>query len=384
MNLAAYFRNFSIAPIQLTFLEKCIAALTCLIAVFLTTTISQLSTDGHSSVLLASMGASAVILFATPGSPLAQPWPFIGGHLFSALIGVFAAHYVPDLALAATLAVGFSVIVMLLLRCLHPPGAATALAPALLSVHSSKPDLEFLFDPVGLNLFVMMTSALIINRLILRRDYPAKPQAGRLVNQQKYQPDNLLSISQADMKQATQGFHEFLDISAEDLCLILTRLQILSLEKNIGPICCGDIMQRKIISVEYATEVEAAWLLMHEQGLKVLPVLDQTRRVIGIVTRYDFLKQLKLTPYQNFQDKWLTFIKRSPDTTTNKPEAIGHIMTRKVKTLPASAHIGELLPLVVNEGHHHIPIVDDAGHFLGMVFQSQLLATLFKEQAQHV
>ena len=381
MQLAAYLRNFSIAPIQLTFLEKCITALACLIAVFLTASITQRYTEGQSAVLIASMGASAIILFATPGSPLAQPWPFVGGHLFSALIGVCAAHYVPDIVLAATLAIGFSVMLMLLLRCLHPPGAATALAPVLHAIHSSTPDLKFLFAPVGVNVLVMMLSALLINRLILKRDYPAKTQAGGLVNQQTQQPDNLLGISQADIKQAPREFHEFLDISAEDLCQILTRLQLLALEKNIGQISCGDIMQRNIISVEYATEVEAAWLLMHEHRLKVLPVLDQTHRVIGIVTRYDFLKNLKLTPYQNFQDQWLTFIKRSPDTTTNKPEAIGHIMTRKVKTLPASAHIGELLPLVVNEGHHHVPIVDDSGHFVGMVFQSQLLATLFKQQA---
>jgi CBS domain-containing membrane protein len=115
--------------------------------------------------------------------------------------------------------------------------------------------------------------------------------------------------------------------------------------------------------------------------LKALPVLDRSSRVIGIVTQYDFLKNLKLTPYQNFQDKWLAFIKRSQDITTNKPEAIGHIMTRKVKILSASAHIAELIPLVVNEGHHHVPIVDEEGRFVGMVFQSRLLSTLFNNQA---
>lgn len=136
-------------------------------------------------------------------------------------------------------------------------------------------------------------------------------------------------------------------------------------------------MQNHIVTAEYATEVEAAWVLMHSQQLKVLPVLDRTRRVIGIVTRYDFFKNLQLTPYQSFQDKWLAFIKSTPDTHTTKPEALGHIMTRQVKTLPSSAHIAELLPLIVNEGHHHIPITDADGRFIGLVFQSRLISALF-------
>ena len=381
MMMKAIFQPFAIAPDPLTFLEKCLAGLLCLIAIFLTATLTQVSSPGDSAVLIASMGASAVILFAVPGSPMAQPWPFLGGQMLSALIGVCAAHYVADNVKASALAVGLSVLLMLLLRCLHPPGAATALAPVLAdSASQAWPDFGFLLVPVAMNVACMLVIALVINHLILHREYPAKTPEQRLAYQQKNRTGNLAGISQADIVQATQGYHQFLDVGADDLCQILTRLQLQAFQNNYGLKSCGDIMQRGIITVEYATEVEAAWALMHEHGLKVLPVLDKTRRVIGIVTRYDFLKNLKLTPYQAFQEKWLWFIKPSPELTTNKPEAIGHIMTRKVKTLPASAHIAELVPLVVNEGHHHVPIVDDAGRFIGLVFHSRLLSALFNQQ----
>jgi CBS domain-containing membrane protein len=55
-------------------------------------------------------------------------------------------------------------------------------------------------------------------------------------------------------------------------------------------------------------------------------------------------------------------------------------MTRKVKTLPATAHIAELIPLVVREGHHHVPIVDHEDRFVGLVFQNNLIAALFNQQ----
>lgn len=380
MKLAAVLRRFAIEPIQLSILEKCIAALACLTAILLTAAITQVYAAEHAPVLVASMGASAVILFAIPGSPLAQPWPFIGGQMLSASIGVGTAWYVPEVVPASALAVGLSVLAMLSLRCLHPPGAATALAPVLTGLHTSLPDFEFLLAPVGINVALMLILALTINRLLLRRDYPARMASGSSSSAQNISEGNLAGISPADIEQATRGHNQFLDIGADELCRIFTRLQLLSFQKNMGSMSCGEIVQRGIITVEYATEVESAWALMHDNHLKVLPVLDRTQRVIGIVTHYDFLKHLQLAPYRSFQDKWLAFIKRTQEITTDKPEAIGHIMTRKVKILPASAHIAELIPLVVNEGHHHVPIVDDEGRFIGLVFQRRLLSALFNRQ----
>lgn len=131
MKPADLLRRLAIEPIQLSFKDKWIAALACLAAILLTGAITQICAAEHAPVLVASMGASAVILFALPGSPLAQPWPLVGGQMLSALIGCGMIYYTPDIVTASALAVGLSVLAMLRLRCLHPPGAATALAPIL-------------------------------------------------------------------------------------------------------------------------------------------------------------------------------------------------------------------------------------------------------------
>lgn len=372
-----FLRDLTIEPVDLSLKEKCVATLACFCAILLTGWLTQAYASEHAAILVASMGASAVILFVIPGSPLAQPWPFVGGQLLSAAVGVNCAFYIHDVALSAALAVGLAVLVMIALRCLHPPGAATALAPVLSGAHQSLLDLDFLLLPVGINVLLMLVLALIINRLVLRRDYPSQLSFTKRPTHQNTPQNNLTGISLTEVEQVTRNFEHFLDIGADELLQVFNRLQLLTTQKQVGPICCGEIMQRDIVTVEYATEVEAAWVLMHEQQLKVLPVLDRTHRIIGIVTQYDFLKNLKLTPYESFQDKWLAFIRSTNATHTNKPEAIGHIMTRKVITLPTTAHIVELLPLIVNQGHHHVPIVDADGRFVGMVFQSRLLSTLF-------
>jgi CBS domain-containing membrane protein len=375
-----FFDNFTIASNQLTLIQKGYAALACLMAIFLTATVTQLYAIENAGILVASMGASAVLLFVVPSSTMAKSWPFAAGQMVSALVGIYIAHYETDFVRASAFAVGLSVLLMLLLRCLHPPGAATALASLHNTVNADLPDFSFLLMPVGINVVIMLMIALLVNRLILPRLQHAKtPMPAHLTNQNDQQ-GYLLSINTGDIEQVIQSFDKFLDIGTDDLCQLLTQLHLRSFQKNAAIKTCSDIMQRNIITVEYATEVESAWVLMHEHHLKVLPVLDKSKRVIGIVTHYDFLKHIKLTPYQSFQEKWLSFIKPSLDVTTQKPEVMGHIMTRKVKTLSADAHIAELVPLVVNEGHHHVPIVDDEERFIGLVFQSSLLTALFNQQ----
>ncbi len=77
--------------------------------------------------MVASLGASAVLVFGIPSSPLSQPWPLLGGSILSVWVGMACAALVPDLALASALAVALAVALMVPLRCLHPPGASLAL-----------------------------------------------------------------------------------------------------------------------------------------------------------------------------------------------------------------------------------------------------------------
>ena len=81
--------------------------------------------------LVAPLGASAVLVFVLPASPLAQPWSVVAGSVLSALVAIACVHLAANAVLAAGLAVGLAVLVMGLCRCLHPPGGAVALLVVL-------------------------------------------------------------------------------------------------------------------------------------------------------------------------------------------------------------------------------------------------------------
>ncbi|MFZ2406629.1 MAG: HPP family protein, partial [Methylobacter sp.] len=290
-------------------------------------------------ILVASMGASAVILFIIPNSPLAQPWPFFGGQLVSAIIGVACTQWFTDIALASACAVGGSIFAMLLLRCLHPPGAATAIAPILAGDPVSSLGYGFVLMPVGLNAAIMLVIAIVINRWVLRYDYPIIP--GNKNTEVK--PTEQSGISDQDLKLALENMDTFMDVSAGDLRKLLTDAEARSFKRFKGNITCADIMVRHIPAVEYGTDVEEAWNIMHKQKLKAMPVIDRARRVIGIITWNDFFKFINLGAYESFQDKFRAFIRRTPDVSTDKPESVGHMMTTSVIVLPETTHIVDLI-----------------------------------------
>lgn len=383
MKRLSLLKAFVVDPVQLNLKVKILSLLACFCAIFFIAIFTQ-ATVGPSGapVIVASMGASAVILFFIPNSPLAQPWPFAGGQICSAVVGMSCALNITETASAAAAAAGASVLVMLLLRCLHPPGAATALAPVMAGDSITSLGYSFVLTPVAINAGIMLLLALAINRWLMKRDYPSALSVTSTVGQAEDSVSTSIhkvGISEADIALALKESSSLVDVTPTELSHILSNAEMNTFKRVRGDITCADIMQREVISVEYGTEVEDAWLLIQEKRLKVMPVVDNTKRIIGILTWHDFFKHINLHAYDSLQEQFRRFIRRSTGVETDKPEAVGHIMTRSVVSLEETAHIVELIPLMSLQGHRQIPIIDKDHRLVGMVYQANLVAALYNQ-----
>jgi len=96
-------------------------------AVVAMTVVGALAAWTHFPLLLAPLGATAVLLFAQPASALAQPANVFGGYAVSALLGLLAALFWPGEWPAATICVGIAIAAMLALRVTHPPAGGVPL-----------------------------------------------------------------------------------------------------------------------------------------------------------------------------------------------------------------------------------------------------------------
>lgn len=133
----------------------------------------ELFSDVDQLYMLGSFGASAVLIYGAPKSPLAQPRNLIGGHMLSALIGVISFHLLGHWPLVAEpTAVATAIAAMHLTRTLHPPGGATALIAVAGSESLHHLGYLYILMPVGTGALTLLIVALLVNNANPQRRYP--------------------------------------------------------------------------------------------------------------------------------------------------------------------------------------------------------------------
>lgn len=338
----------------------------------------ELITPYQHPVLVASMGASALLLLVIPNSPLAQPYPFVVGHLVPAFVGVVCARIFNDIYLGAAFTVSLSLLAMYLLNCLHPPGGAAALVP-IISVDHQALGFEYLLLPVLINVLTMLLLAVLMNKYFLKREYPVRldHKTGTDHHHNDPNPMGRLGISTEDMHAALKDFNAYLNITEKDLAKIYNDAQSKAYTRKFGEVRCRDIMSKDVKVVEFGTDLEEAWALLRFHKVKILPVVDKVNRVIGVISLVDFLKRADLKTYESFAEKLVAFIRKSTTIHTEKPEAVGQIMASPAFTVSEDAYIASLVPLLSDRGLHHIPVVDKEHRLVGIITQSDLIGALY-------
>jgi CBS domain-containing membrane protein len=190
--------------------------------------------------LVSSMGSAAVLLFAAPHGAMSQPWPLFGGNIVSAVIGVFCVRWLGnEPMLAAALAVSLSIAAMYGLRCLHPPGGATALSVVLGGETVHALGYGFVLSPVLLNVAAIFAVAVVFNYPFAWRRYPQSWVRRSKVDAETPRED---MIKHSSLVYALSQIDTFVDVSEEDL----QRIYALALA---GPPPAGQAVRLDSISV---------------------------------------------------------------------------------------------------------------------------------------
>ena len=363
VRLARWLRHFWPAPLGIDGRERLRFIVGAVIGVLLTGLLSRWWAGGSSAGpwMVASLGASAVLVFGMPSSPLAQPWPVLGGSTLSALVGAVCSAFIPDPALAGAVAVGLAIALMVPLRCLHPPGGAMALYVVL----TSGDGWHLAAFPILFNVIVLLVSAVVYNVLTGRRYPHPQRMAARTDMAQG-------AFTASDVDTALAHYNQVLDVSRADLEGLLHLAGRAAFQRTLGEVRCSDIMSRPPFAVEAGVSLKDAWALMRAQQIKALPVVDAQRLVVGIVTVADFMRLANLDMHEGFGQRLRMLVMGR----TGQPQNVGEIMSHPVQVAHVGQHAMDLVPLFSQGGHHHIPIVESEGRLVGVITQTDLVRTL--------
>jgi CBS domain-containing membrane protein len=187
---------------------------------------------GHGEALpwlTVSMGASAVLLFVVPSSPMAQPWPIVGGNSLSALVGFATGQALGHGAIACGVAVGLAIAVMSITRSLHPPGGGAALTGVIGGSLVQESGWLFPVAPVALDAVILVAIGWAFHRLS-GHAYPHRlvPTVPRTL------PLGEPGVRDEDLDAVLASMGEAFDVDREDLRRLLSEFELRNFSRVDG------------------------------------------------------------------------------------------------------------------------------------------------------
>lgn len=314
--------------------------------------------------LFAPLGASAVLVFAVPNSPLAQPWPAIMGNTLSALWALLLLSALPHLPSPwpEAFAVGGAIAVMLLCRALHPPGGAMALLVAL-----TAPKLV----PLGWHLIAtvfLLTLALVLAGVFYhratRRSYPLRHAAPA----QARQPSaGRLALSNEDLTALLTRFDQSYNLSPEDLGELLAAAEEQAIQKRFAAVTCGEVMSARLLTATPADTLETVADLFHRHPVKSLPVLGAQGELRGLLLRSDLFDWLW---EGHRRSRWRALLRpRLPAATVER------LMRAPELCVQEATPLGELLGALAQHTVPFIPVLRGT-QLAGLITRTDVIRAL--------
>lgn len=307
--------------------------------------------------LIAPFGASSVLLFAVPNSPLAQPWAAVVGNTVAALIGVAACLLIADPALRIALAVGCAVTATILCRALHPPAGAVAMTAAMSPDAVADLGFRFALTPVAAGTILLVALAAAYARLT-GRHYPLRQFDGHHPNRtQDPAPDHRLGLSEAQLNEILERYRQSFNLGAEDLARLLGAAELQAAAQRAGPVTAADIMSRDLVTVPPDAPVDRVAGLFRQHRFTSIPVVGPGDRYLGVIFQIHLI---------------------GGPAAGSLARAI--MQTRVAQASPTTP-LGQLLPLMADGQVDAVPVLVD-NRILGIVTRTDLISALARPVAQ--
>lgn len=348
--------NFKVLP----FKDRLLCGIGALLGLGVSSLLSYWILGDFEAWYIAPMGASSVLLFAVPASPLAQPWNIMVGNTIAAVIGVTCALYIANPTEAFSLAVALAIILMMTTDSLHPPSGAVAITAVLGGSAVHELGYAFVFYPVLLNSVLLMVIAIIFNRMIGKR-YPQQ-QAQLNTRSKDPTPTQKVTIRPQDIQDVLDHQTELLDISEYDLQKIILEAQDLANARAVTQFSCQDIMTKDVVTLHETDNIQHALDKFKQMNLMSLPVVNADEKLVGTLAMYEVVE-------------WL---KHAGDLRSSWEHPVKHIMTRKVVTVQPLQPIQDLVPYFVERSFNYIPVVSEQ-QLVGIISRADIIAALNQE-----
>ncbi|WP_319826131.1 HPP family protein [Thalassovita sp.] len=332
--------------------------------------------------LVAPFGASSVLLFALPNSPLAQPWSAIVGNTVAALVGVAVCLAVADPALRVALAVGLAITATILCRALHPPAGAVAMTAALSPEAIDRLGFWFALAPVASGTVLLVALAAGFARLT-GRHYPFRQfdDPGTHLTADRNPPERL-GLSEADLSGLLDRYQQSFNMGVEDLSRLIGAAELTAAARHTGPLTAGDIMSRNLITVRPDTPLDEVADLFRKHRFASLPVTGPEAQFFGVIFQIHLISHARADAFRLNRD-FAAAARRLLDRNREAPIRASDVMNVAGPRVTAHSPISTVLPMLADGAVEAVPVLE-RGRIIGIVTRTDLVAALARETVRPV
>lgn len=324
--------------------------------------------------LIAPFGATSVLLFAVPNSPLAQPWSAIVGNSVSALVAVAVCLMIKDPVLRVALAVGLGVSAMIIVRAVHPPGGAVAMVAALNPDIVNELGFGFALTPVASVTAILVLIAVLYARLT-GRTYPFRhfEDSGQHQTADRA-PIERLGLSEEELNAILRQYRQSFNLGVEDLARLIGAAELHAATHRTGPMRVRDIMSRDLVTVSGETFLGEVADLFRKHNFTSLPVTDKEGRYIGVIFQIHLIRRAQKEAVARDRSL-LRVMSRLVGHRRDEPVRAKEIMSVTEPHADADTPIAALLPLMADGPCEAVPVLD-GGKIIGIVTRTDLIAAM--------
>ncbi len=330
--------------------------------------------QGAGLYLIAPFGATSVLLFAVPNSPLAQPWSAIVGNSVAALAGVAVCLMVDDPVLRVALAVGLGISAMIVARAVHPPGGAVAMVAALNPDMVADLGFRFAVTPVAVVTAILVLVAIAYARLT-GRTYPFRHFDDKGLHRTADRaPIERLGLDEDELNAILQQYSQSLNLGIEDLARLIGAAELQAASHRAGPMTARDIMSRDLVTVEAETPLGEVADLFRKHGFTSLPVIGADGQFIGVIFQIHLIRRAREDALR-LDRGLLSAMSRLVDRKREAPVRAMEIMSVTEPRATPDTPIAALLPLMADGACDAVPVLD-YGKIIGIVTRTDLIAAM--------
>ncbi len=324
--------------------------------------------------LIAPLGASAVLIYAVPNSPLAQPWSVVAGNSLSALVALALLQVLPQGEWVVPLALGLAIVAMVAARALHPPGGAVAF---LVEIGGST-DWRITLVPVLIGSILLVAIGILWNRA-LGRVYPLRqPAQIGAHGTHDPTPEARIGLDPADLAAILDDFRQSANLGVADLARLVGAAEQAAAARRMEGFTAADIMSRDLVTVGPEAPLSQVADIFRKRGFTSLPVVERGE-LRGVIFQIDLIRRAREDAFRQHKSL-ISALARLIDSHRTKTPKAGEIMKTGIPQVTPETPVGALLPLLADGGAEAIPVVERAA-IVGIVTRTDLLSALAQRLA---